>query len=81
MIATYFILKITFQAILDEANRMALEGENAERGRALKAKIVQLDVDYESGLIDQDEYGRRQDEILRELSTLATQNRSQGVPP
>jgi hypothetical protein len=81
VIATYLILKITFQAILDEANRMALEGENAERGRALKIRIVQLDVDYESGLIDQEEYGRRQGEILRELSTLAAQNRSQGGSP
>jgi Flp pilus assembly protein TadG len=74
MIATYFILKITFQAILEEANRMAVEGENTERGRALKARIVQLDVDYDSGKMTEEEYGRRQMDILEELRRLSTQN-------
>ena len=71
MIATYFILKITFQAILDESNRLALMAESAEQGRALKARIVQLDLDYDSGKVSDEEYGRRQAEIIRELERLS----------
>lgn len=34
--------------------------------------MVQLDIDFSTGLIDEDEYGRRQSEILEELRKLST---------
>lgn len=71
-IATYLILKITFQAILEECNRIANEAEKSERGRWLKARVVQLDIDFSTGAIDEDEYGRQQGEILEELRKLST---------
>ena len=71
MIATYFILKLTFQAILEECNRLANEAENTERARWLKSKVVQLDIDFSTGVIDEEEYGKRQAEILAELSKLS----------
>ena len=71
MIATYFILKLTFQAILEECNRLANEAENTERARWLKSKVVQLDIDFSTGVIDEEEYGKRQAEILEELSKLS----------
>jgi len=55
MIATYFILKLTFQAILEECNRLANEAENTERARWLKSKVVQLDIDFSTGVIDEEE--------------------------
>ena len=78
MIATYFILKLTFQAILQECNRMAQEAENSERGRMLKARIVQLDIDYQNGRISDEEYGMRQSQILEELRQMITSIPSQG---
>jgi hypothetical protein len=33
--------------------------------------VVQLDIDFSTGLIDEDEYGKRQSEILEELRTLS----------
>jgi hypothetical protein len=33
--------------------------------------VVQLDIDFSTGLIDEDEYGRRQSEILEELRKLS----------
>ncbi|MDA4117199.1 MAG: hypothetical protein OK455_02525 [Thaumarchaeota archaeon] len=71
MIATYFILKLTFQAILDESNRLAKEAENSERAMYLKSRVVQLDIDYSTGVIDEEEYGKRQTEILEELGKLS----------
>lgn len=70
-IATYFILKITFQAIVEECNRIANEAENSERGRWLKSRVVQLDIDFTTGVIDEEEYGKRQAEILEELRELS----------
>ena len=72
MIATYFILKLTFQAILQETNRLAAEAEKTERGRYLKARIVQLDVDFESGLLSPEEYGQKQAEIIEEIRRLSS---------
>jgi hypothetical protein len=33
--------------------------------------VVQLDIDFSTGLIDEEEYGRRQSEILEELRKLS----------
>ena len=38
----------------------------------LKSKVVQLDIDFSTGLIDEEEYGKRQAEILEELRKLST---------
>jgi hypothetical protein len=70
-IATYFILKLTFQAILEESNRMAMEAETSEKARWLKSKVVQLDIDFTTGVIDEEEYGRLQGEIMEELRKLS----------
>jgi hypothetical protein len=70
-IATYFILKLTFQAILEECNRIAIEADKNDRARFLKSKVVQLDLEFSSGAIDEDEYGKRQAEILEELRNLS----------
>lgn len=71
MIATYFVLKLAFQAILEECNRVALEADKSERARRLKSSVVQLDLDYSTGAIGDEEYGRRQAEILDELRKLS----------
>ena len=71
MLVTYFILKLTFQAIVEESNRLAAEAESNERARWLKSKVVQLDIDYSTGEIDEDDYARRQSEILEELRKLS----------
>jgi hypothetical protein len=33
--------------------------------------VVQLDIDFSTGLIDEEEYGKRQGEILEELRKLS----------
>lgn len=70
-IATYLILKITFQAILEECNRIADEAGKSDRARWLKSRVVQLDIDFSTGAIDEGEYSRRQAEILDELRKLS----------
>ena len=49
-----------------------------ERGRQLKARIVRLDVDFESGLLSPEEYGQKQAEIMEEIRRLSSP-RAQGV--
>jgi hypothetical protein len=64
-------LKLTFQALLEECNRIAVDAEKNERARFLKSKVVQLDLDFSTGAIDEEEYGRKQAEILEELRNLS----------
>jgi uncharacterized membrane protein len=71
LLITYFLLKLTFQAILQECNRLAGEAENSERARWLKSRVVQLDIDFSTGEIDEEEYARKQSEILEELRKLS----------
>ncbi len=69
-------MKLTFQALLEECNRIAVEAEKSERARYLKSRVVQLDLDFSTGAIDEEEYGKKQAEILDELRNL-----SKGEPP
>jgi len=71
MIIEYLVMKLAFQAVVDECNRMALEQESQERVRFLKSRIARLEVAYDSGLIDGEEYGRQSQEILDELKKLS----------
>ena len=71
MIIEYLVLKLALQAVVDECNRLALEQESQERVRFLKSGIARLEVAYESGLIDGEEYGRQSQEILNELKKLS----------
>ena len=73
-------MKLTFQAILEEANRVAIEADKSDRARFLKSKVVQLDLDFSTGAIDEEEYGKRQAEILEELRNLSKGD-AQGAPP
>ena len=61
----YLTLKVTFQAVLNECNRVAKEEESLERSRWLRYKILSLDADYQSGNIDLETYLSQQDELLR----------------
>lgn len=67
MLITFLIMKLTFESILNECNRMAVEAENAERARWIKSRLVRLRTDYESGIIDDKTYAAREEEILRDL--------------
>jgi len=67
MLITYFIMKLTFGAIMNECNRLALETDRAERARWIKSRLIRLRTDYENGLIDDKTYAAREQEILNDL--------------
>lgn len=71
MIIEYLVMKLALQAVVDECNRMALMQESQERVRFLRSGIARLEVAYESGLIDGEEYERQSREILGELKKLS----------
>ena len=60
-------MKLTFGAIMNECNRLALETDRAERARWIKSRLIRLRTDYDNGLIDDKTYAAREQEILNDL--------------
>jgi len=65
-------MKLTFGAIMNECNRLALETDRAERARWIKSRLIRLRTDYENGLIDDKTYAAREQEILNDLRSGAS---------
>lgn len=65
-------MKLTFGAIMNECNRLALEADRSERARWLKSRLIRLRTDYENGLIDDKTYAAREEEILKDLRSGAS---------
>ena len=65
-------MKLTFESILNECNRLALEQHTQEQARGLKSKLVKLRMDYENGVIDEKIYHKKELEILDELKKLVS---------
>ena len=71
MLATYIVMKIALQAVLDECNRMAALEENMALAGSLKGRIANLEMEFNSGAIDAATYERRAAEILEDLKQLS----------
>ncbi len=67
MIIEYLILKLTFQSILNECNRLAGEQQSKEQMLMLKSRLLKIRLDYEKGKISEGEYNNMQNEILKSL--------------
>ncbi len=67
MIITFLIMKLTFSAILNECNKLALEADKTERARWIKTRLIRLRTEYEKGIIDDKTYVEREQEILNDL--------------
>lgn len=65
-------MKLTFGAIMNECNRLALEADRSERARWIKSRLIRLRTDYENGLIDDKTYAAREEEILKDLRSGAS---------
>ena len=65
-------MKLTFSAIVNECNRLALEADKAERSRLIKTKLIRLRTDYEKGIIDDKAYVAGEEEILKDLRSGAS---------
>ena len=65
------ILKLTFESILNECNRLAAEQESREHTNWIKSRLLQLKIDYEKGVIDEETYNKNESEILKELGKAA----------
>jgi hypothetical protein len=71
LLITFLILKLTFESILNECNRLASEQQSKEEIRWLKSRLLQLGLEYEKGLIDEKTYSRKESEILRDLNKVS----------
>jgi hypothetical protein len=71
MIATYLILKIAMQAIMEECNRMAVLAESQASTSYLKERIANLEMAFASGSIDAATYEKGAMEIMDELGKLS----------
>lgn len=71
MLITFFILKLTFESILNECNRLALEQQSKEEIRYMKSRLLKIRLEYEKGLIDEITYNAKQNEILHDLKMIS----------
>jgi hypothetical protein len=65
----YITLKLAFQGIVDESNRLAREQEAVERSRWLRQALLQIETRYQAGEIDFETYSSMQDELLRTIGS------------
>ena len=68
MLITFLILKLTFESILNECNRLVSEQQSHEQLRELKSRLIKIQLDYEKGLIDRETYSKEESRILEELN-------------
>lgn len=73
MLITFLIMKLTFEGILKECNRIALEQDLQENAARLKSELARLEINYYKGLVNAQTYEKKQSEILKELDELAKQ--------
>jgi hypothetical protein len=81
LLATYIVMKIALQAVLDECNKMASEAENLALASSLKGRIAALEIEFNSGAIDAETYEKRAAEILEELKRFSTGGLQPGGVP
>ena len=67
MLFTFLILKLTFESILNECNRLAAEQYSKEEINIIKSRLLKLQLEYEQGLIEPITYEKLQGEILEDL--------------
>ena len=72
MIFTFLILKLTFESILNECNRLAAEQYSKEEMNMIKSRLLKLQLEYEQGLMDSITYEKIQGEILQDLRNRAS---------
>jgi len=77
MILELLIMKLTLDAIMQHANSLAAEADLREQARQLKAKLLKLMSDYETGAISQKTYMEKEAEIMAALSKLTQQANAQ----
>ena len=80
MLLEFLIMKLTMDAIMQHINTLAQEQDIREQARLLKAKLLKLMSEYETGAIDQKTYSEKEAEIMASLSSL-TKQVGQGEPP
>jgi hypothetical protein len=71
MLITFLILKLTFESILNECNRLAAEQQSKEQIKWLKSRLLKIRLDYEKGLIDEQSYNEMQSDILNDLKMIS----------
>ncbi|MEW6604251.1 MAG: hypothetical protein AB1351_06130 [Thermoproteota archaeon] len=77
MILELIIMKLTLDAIMQHCNNIAMEADMREQVAQLKARLLKLMADYESGSIDQKSYIEQEAEIMSSLSNLTRQANNQ----
>ena len=73
MIIEFLTMKITFDAILDHVNNLGQQHEIQERVRFLKAKLLRLTADLQSGIVGSEEFKKQESEIMKEIDSLIKQ--------
>jgi hypothetical protein len=71
VIFTFLILKLTFESILNECNKLAAEQYSKEEMNKIKSRLLKLQLDYAQGLMDPITYDKLQGNILQDLRNMS----------
>ena len=66
---------MTLDSILKECNRIAAEHVSQEHIRFVKSKLMQLNLEYQGGVIDEETYHKKEAEILKDLNNILEQKK------
>jgi hypothetical protein len=72
---TYLIVKLTLDSILKECNRIATEHISQEHIRLIKSRLMQLNLEYQRGAIDEETYHKNESIILKDLNNILEQRK------
>ena len=63
-------MKLALEGVLKECNRMASEYELQNQKQLLKSKLLRLEMDFQSGIIDNKTYQNLQSQILKNIKDI-----------
>jgi len=66
---------LTLDSILKECNRIATEHISQEHIRFIKSRLMQLNLEYQRGAIDEETYHKNEAKILKDLNNILEQKR------
>ena len=70
MIIEFLTLKITMDAIMDHVNNIAYQQQIQDQVRVLKARLLKLSADFETGTISRSEFEQKEAEIMKEIDLM-----------
>lgn len=71
MIIEFLIIKVTLEGVLKHCNKILQETEKNESMRLLKFKLMELQLEHETGNLDAETFKKMETEIVNQIIALS----------